>query len=61
MSILQKLYKFLNSQCNIGGQMSKMADHETMQVLAKTEIGKLTSMTKYFRLQKVILGTNMTQ
>jgi hypothetical protein len=37
-----------------------MADHETVQVLANTEIDKLTRIAKYFRLQNVILGTNMT-
>ena len=51
---------FINSQWNLGGQMLIMADHETVQVLANTEIDKLTRITKYFRLQNVILGTNMT-
>ena len=37
-----------------------MADHETVQVLANTEIEKCTRIIKYFRLQNVILGTNMT-
>jgi hypothetical protein len=30
------------------------------QVLANTEIEKLTRLTKYYRLQNMILGTNMT-
>jgi hypothetical protein len=51
---------FINSQCNLGGQMLIMADHETVQVLGNTVIDKLTRITKYFRLQNVILGTNMT-
>jgi hypothetical protein len=51
---------FINSQCNLGGQMLIMADHETVQVLANTVIDKLTRITKYCRLQNVILGTNMT-
>jgi hypothetical protein len=51
---------FINSQCNLGGQMLIMADHETVQVLANTAIDKLTPITKLFRLQNVILGTNMT-
>jgi hypothetical protein len=37
-----------------------MADHETVQVLANTEIEKFTRIIKSFRLQNVILGTNMT-
>jgi hypothetical protein len=37
-----------------------MADQETVQMLANTEIEKLARITKYFRLQNVILGTNMT-
>ena len=36
-----------------------MADHETVHVLANTEIDKLTRLTKYYRLQNMILGTNM--
>jgi hypothetical protein len=51
---------FINSQCNLGGQMLIMADHETVQVLANTAIDKLTPVTKLFRLQNMILGTNMT-
>ena len=51
---------FINSQWNLGGQMLIMADHETVQVLGNTVIDKLTRITKYFRLQNVILGTNMT-
>jgi hypothetical protein len=37
-----------------------MADHETVQVLANTEIEKFTRIIKYFRIQNVILETNMT-
>jgi hypothetical protein len=37
-----------------------MADHETVQVLVNTEIEKFTRIIKYFRLQNVIPGTNMT-
>ena len=57
-----KIYRenFINRQCDLGGQMLIMAGHETVQVLANTEIDKLTRITKYFRLQNVILGTNMT-
>ena len=51
---------FMNRQCNLGGQLLIMADHETVQVLANTEIDKLTRITKHFRQQNVILGTNMT-
>ena len=51
---------FINRRCNLGGQMLIMADQETVQVLANTEIEKFTRIIKYFRLQNVILGTNMT-
>ena len=37
-----------------------MADDEKVEVLAHTEIEKLTRLTKYYRLQNMILGTNMT-
>jgi len=50
---------FIDSQCNLGGQMSIMADHETVQMLANTEIEELTRITKYYRLQNLILGTIM--
>jgi hypothetical protein len=36
--------------------MSIMTDDE--KVLANTEIEKLTRLTKYYRLQNMILGTN---
>ena len=51
---------FINRRCNFGGQMLIMADHETVQVLVNTEIEKFTRIIKYFRLQNVIPGTNMT-
>jgi hypothetical protein len=40
--------------------MSIMADDEKVKVLANTEIEKLTRLTKYYRLQNMIIGTNMT-
>jgi hypothetical protein len=40
--------------------MSIMADYEKVEVLAKTESEQLTRLTKYYRLQNMILGTNMT-
>jgi predicted nucleic-acid-binding protein len=40
--------------------MSIMADDEKVEVLASTEIEKLTRLTKYYRLQNMILGTNRT-
>jgi len=39
--------------------MSIMADHKTVRVLANTEIEELTRITKYYRLQNLILGTIM--
>jgi hypothetical protein len=39
--------------------MSIMTDNEKAEVLANTEIDKLTRLTKYYRLQNMILGTNM--
>ena len=38
--------------------MSIMTDDEKVEVLANTEIEKLTRLTKYYRFR--ILGTNMT-
>jgi hypothetical protein len=32
-----------------------MVDHETVHVLANTEIEKLTCITKYYRLQKNVI------
>jgi hypothetical protein len=46
---------FINSQCNLGGQMLIMADHETVQMLANTVIDKVTRITKYFRYVIVLL------
>jgi hypothetical protein len=40
--------------------MSIMTDDEKVEVLANTEIEKLTRLTKYYRVQNMILGTNMT-
>jgi hypothetical protein len=40
--------------------MSIMADDEKVKVLANTEIEKLTRLPKYYRLQNMIIGTNMT-
>jgi hypothetical protein len=39
--------------------MSIMTDDEKVEVLANTEIEKLTRLTKYYRVQNMILGTNM--
>jgi len=39
--------------------MSILADDETVHELVNTAIEKLTRLTKYYRLQNVILGTNM--
>ena len=50
----------MNRRCNLGDHMLIMAEQETVQVLANTEIDKLTRISKYFRPQNVILGTNMT-
>jgi hypothetical protein len=41
-------------------QMSIMTDDEKVEVLANTEIDKWTRLTKYYRVQNMILGTNMT-
>ena len=63
MSILHK-YTILQSKIqqlrNLWVQMSIMTDYEKVEVLANTEIEKLTRITKYYRLQNMILGTNMT-
>jgi hypothetical protein len=63
MSILHK-YTILQSKVqqlrNLWVQMSIMTDYEKVEVLANTEIEKLTRITKYYRLQNMILGTNMT-
>ena len=40
--------------------MSIMTDDEKVEVLANTETEKLTRLTKYYRLQNMILATNMT-
>ena len=40
--------------------MSIMTDDERVEVLAITEIEKLPRLTKDFRPQNMILGTNMT-
>jgi hypothetical protein len=38
----------MNRRCNLGDHMLIMAEQETVQVLANTEIDKLTRITKYF-------------
>jgi hypothetical protein len=40
--------------------MSIMTDDEKVEVLANTEIDKWTRLNKYYRVQNMILGTNMT-
>ena len=40
--------------------MSIMANDEKVEVLSNTEIEKLTRLAKYYRLQNMILGRNMT-
>jgi hypothetical protein len=63
MSILHK-YTILQNKVQqlriLWVKMSIMTDYEKVEVLANTEIEKLTRITKYYLLQNMILGTNMT-